>query len=58
MMALNQGHGPRRKEEFRMIRNKADMRHEFLLCSSILELCDALRCPEKTHGKELKHPGE
>ena len=61
MIALNEGYGPMRKEEFRMIRNTAAMRHEhpeFLLRSFKQELYFALRCPEMTHGKELKQTGE
>ena len=61
MMALNEGHGPMRREEFRMDRYTVTMRHkhlEFLLCSFKQELRFALRCPEKMHGRDLKHQEE
>ena len=46
MMILNEGHSPKRKEEFEMVRNNLrvmhDEHHEFLLCSFAHELCVAL----------------
>ena len=50
-----------RKEEFVMNRYTVTMRHkhlEFLLCSFKQELRFALRCPEKMHGRDLKHQEE
>ena len=61
MMASNEGHGPKRRVEFGMIRNTVTMRHEhieFLLCSFKQELCFTLRCPEMMHGRNPQHPGE
>ena len=44
-----------------MIRNVITMHHEYLeslLCSSVLELCFALRCPEMMHERDPQYSGE
>lgn len=62
MMILNEGHSPKRKEEFEMVRNNLrvmhDEHHEFLLCSFVHELCVALQCPEMVHGRKEPDRGE
>ncbi len=42
----------------RMVNSKHYEYHEFLLCSFKQELRFALRCPEKMHGRDLKHQEE
>ena len=59
MMAMKEGHGPKRKEESGMMNHNAfTVRYElgFLLRSAELELRNALLCPDLTHEPEPKRP--
>ena len=62
MMVMKQGHRPKRREKFGMVRNNELFMYqeqpEFLLCSYTQELCAALQCPEMMHGRKGTHRGE